>query len=172
MKTEIIKIESGSIECPVVNEQRYVAIKPVCEILGVDPDGQRQAIQAHPLYNSVAELNPATGSDGKQYQMLCLPLKRFFLWLGGIHPNKVKEEARENVLKYQTLICDVLYEKFVEEPEFYKMKSEQKEKLRQELDVVDESRERLRKQLKSVESLTWEDFKANNRQLKLLFQEK
>ncbi len=171
MKTEIIKIENGRVECPVVNEQRYVAIKPVCEILGIDPDGQRQAIQAHPLYNSVAELNPATGSDGKQYQMLCLPLKRFFLWLGGIHPNKVKEEARENVLKYQTLICDVLYEKFVEEPEFHKMKSEQKEKLRQQLDVVDESREKLRKRLKSVDNLTWEDFKANKQQLKLLFQE-
>ena len=41
MKTEIIKIENGSVECPVVNEQRYVAIKPVCEILGIDVDGQR-----------------------------------------------------------------------------------------------------------------------------------
>ena len=54
MKTEIIKIENGSVECPVVNEQRYVAIKPVCEILGIDVDGQRQSIQAHPLYSSVA----------------------------------------------------------------------------------------------------------------------
>ena len=51
------------------------------------------------------------------------------------------------------------------------MKSEQKEKLRQQLDVVDESREKLRKQLKSVDNLTWEDFKANKQQLKLLFQE-
>ena len=84
-------------------------------------------------------------------------MKRFFLWLGGIHPNKVKEEAKENVLKYQELISDILYEKFVEEPEFHKMKSEQKEKLRQ--------------QLKSVDNLTWEDFKANKQQLKLLFQE-
>ena len=171
MKTEIIKIESGIIECPVMNDQRYVAIKPVCDILGIDSDSQRQAIQTHPLYSSVAVLNPATGNDGKQYQMLCLPLKRFFLWLGGIHPNKVKEEAKEGVLKYQTLICDILYEKFVEEPEFYKMKSEQKEKLREQLDFVDESRDQLRKQLKTVESLTWEDFKANNRQLKIAFAE-
>lgn len=103
--------------------------------------------------------------------MLCLPLKRFFLWLGGIHPNKVKEEAKENVLRYQELISDILYEKFVEEPEFYKMKSEQKEKLREQLDLIDESREKLRKQLKSVENLTWEDFKASKRQLHLPFSE-
>lgn len=171
MKTEVIKIESGMIECPVVNDQRYVAIKPVCEILGIDVDGQRQSIQTHPLYSSVAVLNPATGSDGKQYQMVCLPLKRFFLWLGGIHPNKVKEEARENVLRYQELISDILYEKFVEELEFYKMKSEQKEKLREQLDLIDESREKLRKQLKNVENLTWEDFKASKHQQHLPFSE-
>ena len=171
MKTEVIKIENWMIECPVVNDQRYVAIKPVCEILGVDPDSQRQVIQTHPLFASTAVFNPVVAGDGKQREMLCLPLKRFFLWLGGIHPNKVKEEARENVLRYQELISDILYEKFVEEPEFYKMKSEQKEKLREQLDLIDESREKLRKQLKSVENLTWEDFKANNRQLHLPFSE-
>ncbi len=170
MKTEIVKIENGIIECPVVNEQRYIAIKPVCEILGIDPDSQRQVIQTHPLFTSVAVLNTATGSDGKQYQMLCLPLKRFFLWLGGIHPNKVKEEAREGLMKYQELISDILFEKFVEEPEFYKMKSEQKDRLREELDAIDESRDKLRKQLKQIDTLTWEDFKANNRQLKLPFE--
>lgn len=170
MKTEIVKIENGIIECPVVNEQRYIAIKPICEILGIDQDSQRQVIQTHPLFTSVAVLNTATGSDGKQYQMLCLPLKRFFLWLGGIHPNKVKEEAREGLMKYQELISDILFEKFVEEPEFYKMKSEQKDRLREELDALDESRDKLRKQLKQIDSLTWEDFKANNRQLKLPFE--
>ena len=171
MKTETIKIESGSIECPVVNEQRYVAIKPVCEILGIDYPTQTEVLKSHPVFNSTIGLIPIVGGDGKQRDMLCISLKRFFLWLGGIHPNKVKEDARENVLKDQILICDILYEKFVEEPEFHKMKSEQKEKLRQQLDVVDESREKLRKQLKSVDNLTWEDFKANKQQLKLLFQE-
>lgn len=97
MKTEIVKIENEIIECPVVNEQRYVAIKPVCEMLGIDLDSQRQVIQTHPLYASSAVLNTVVAGDGKQREMLCLPLKRFFLWLGGIHPNKVKEEAKEGL---------------------------------------------------------------------------
>ena len=126
---------------------------------------------ANPAWPKGSKSRGFSTGDGKQREMLCLPLKRFFLWLGGIHPNKVKEEARENVLRYQELISDILYEKFVEEPEFYKMKSEQKEKLREQLDLIDESREKLRKQLKSVENLTWEDFKANNRQLHLPFSE-
>ncbi len=113
MKTEVIKIESGMIECPVVNDQRYVAIKPVCEILGVDPDSQRQVIQTHPLFADNIRLIRCMAKDGKLREMLCLPLKRFFLWLGGIHPNRVKEESKEVVLRNQILICDSLYEKFI-----------------------------------------------------------
>ena len=169
MKNEVIKIKEREIECPVQNEQRYVAIKPVCEILGISSSGQLQSIQTNPLYSSVNKSILSTGADGKQYQMLCLPLKRFFMWLGSINPNKVKENAREKVLTYQELICDILYEKFVEEPEFYKMKNEQKEKLREQLLKIDESREQIRKELKIIEGLTWEEFKANNRQLKLPF---
>lgn len=113
MKTEIIKIESGMIECPVVDDQRYVAIKPVCEILGIDPDSQRQVIQTHPLFADNIRLIPCMAKDGKLREMFCISLKRFFLWLGGIHPNKVKEESKEMVLRNQTLICDMLYEKFI-----------------------------------------------------------
>lgn len=126
MKTEIVKIENEIIECPVVNEQRYVAIKPVCEMLGIDHPTQTEVLKSHPIFSSTIGLIPVVGGDGKLREMLCLPLKRFFLWLGGIHPNKVKEEVREGLMKYQELISDILFEKFVEEPEFYKMKSEQK----------------------------------------------
>lgn len=169
MKIEIVKIESGMIECPVVNDQRYIAIKPACEMLGIDYPTQTEVLKSNPIYSSTIGLIPIVGGDGKQREMLCISLKRFFLWLGGIHPNKVKEEARESVLKYQALICDVLYEKFVEEPEFYKLKNEQKGQLLEQLNEVNESREKLKKQLKTIEDLTWDDFKANNRQLKIDF---
>ena len=33
MKTEIVKIENGIIECPVIDGQRYIAIKPVKHII-------------------------------------------------------------------------------------------------------------------------------------------
>ena len=170
MKTEIVKIENGIIECPVVDEQRYIAIKPVCELMGISYHAQTEALKNHPTFASTIRLIETVGADNKQREMLCISFKRFLLWLGGIHPNKVKEEAKEGLMKYQELISDILFEKFVEEPEFYKMKSEQKDRLREQLDLIDESRDKLRKQLKQIDSLTWEDFKANNRQLKLSFE--
>lgn len=104
-KTEIVKIENGTvIECPVLNNERYVAIRPVCEILGVDADSQFQTLKNHPIFAPTTVLIPVVGADEKQREMLCISLKRFFGWVFTIHPNKIKEENRENLMKYQTLI--------------------------------------------------------------------
>lgn len=170
-RTEIVKIENGTvIECPVVDNERYVAVKPVCEILGVDYKTQTEVIKTHPLFASVMGLIPTTGADGKQYEMLCISLKRFFGWIFTIHPNKIKEENRENLMKYQTLICDVLYEKFVEEPEFYKMKTEQENQILEQLAEIDTTKGELKRKLKIVKIATWEEFKMNNRQLSIPFE--
>lgn len=89
----------------------------------------------------------------------------------GQHSSKqIKEEIRAELLKYQRLICDIIFEKFVEEPEFYKLKNEQKGQLLEQLNEVNESREKLKKQLKTIDDLSWEDFKANKRQLKIDFE--
>lgn len=171
-KTEIVKIENGTvIECPVLDNERYVAVKPVCEILGVAYPAQTEVLKNHPIFNTTVRLIETVGGDDKLREMLCISLKRFFGWVFTIHPNKIKEENRENLMKYQTLICDVLYEKFVEEPEFYKMKIEQENRILEQLTEIDNTRGELKKALRNVKAATWEEFKANNRQLKIQFAE-
>ncbi len=56
MKTEIVKIENGIIECPVVDEQRYIAIKPVCELMGISYPAQTEALKNHPTFASTIRL--------------------------------------------------------------------------------------------------------------------
>lgn len=111
MKTEIVKIQNRTIKCLVEDDQRYVVIKPICEKLGIDWSAQIEVLKSHPIFNSTIRLIRTTGADGKQREMLCMPLKRFFLWLEGIHPNKVKEESKEELIKFQESICDILFER-------------------------------------------------------------
>lgn len=114
MKTEIVKVNDIQIECPYNPEtnEHFVVIKPICEALEIDFSVQVQSIKNDPILSSVVVLNTTTGKDGKRYEMLTLPLRYFYGWLFGIHPNKVKPEAREAVIQYKRLIYDAIYNYF------------------------------------------------------------
>ncbi|WP_137426059.1 phage antirepressor N-terminal domain-containing protein [Escherichia coli] len=48
--------------------------------------------------------------DGKQRNMVSMPLRKLAGWLQTINPNKVKPEIRDKVIRYQEECDDVLYE--------------------------------------------------------------
>jgi hypothetical protein len=100
----------------------YVPVKPICEVLGINHDTQLNSMKSHPILGSVTALRAATGADGKEYQMVCLPLKYALAWLLGIDSRNVKPEAQEAVMKYQVLCYDTIYDKFFLEPERQKEK--------------------------------------------------
>ena len=94
------------------DSEKLVPIKPICEALGIDDDAQRRKIQDDDFLSSVAVLSTATGADGKQYEMFCLPLEFIFGWLFTINPKNVKEEAQEAVRQYRIECYRVLYNHF------------------------------------------------------------
>lgn len=106
---------------------------------------------------SVTALRAATGSDGKTYEMVCLPLKYALAWLLGIDSRNVKSEAKEGLLKYQNECYDVIYDKFFLEPQ------RQKDKLiainRQELEIANikseekELKSKMKRALKKLEEI-------------------
>ncbi len=74
MNTTNVAIING-ITLQVVADEReqLVAVKPVCEILGVDDKAQRDKINEHPLFSSVRVLSTSTGADGKDRMQLSIP---------------------------------------------------------------------------------------------------
>jgi len=80
--------------------------------LGVAYPPQYSKLQIDPILSSVVMLSVTTGADGKSYEMVTIPLKYVFGWLFRIDSRNVKEEVRENVLKYQTECYEVLYNRF------------------------------------------------------------
>ena len=96
----------------VVTSDMCVPIKPICEALGVAFQSQAEKIKSDLILSSVVTLGITTGADGKQYEMLCLPLKYVYGWIFSINPNNVKVESRENVMRYKQECYDALYEYF------------------------------------------------------------
>lgn len=89
------------------NGQPHVPMRPVVEGMGLAWQAQFDKLKQR--FGSVIMEIMTTGKDGKQYQMLCLPLKKLFGWLMTISPNKVKPECKEAVIKYQEECDDVLW---------------------------------------------------------------
>ena len=173
MKTiNVAIINNVSLQVVADEREQLVAVKPVCEILGVDYPGQFAKLKEHPLYSSVIGLSSTTGADGKTYEMVCLPLRYFPSWLFSINPNNVKEEVRENLMEYQKKCNDILYDYFFSRVDF----SRKKEKaVAMAKEACDEKLEQLRiakSELKVAENelnkalaLTFEDWQADRQQL-------
>lgn len=158
------------------NAEKLVPIKPICEALGIDAKVQRNKIQEHPILNSIGVLSTLVAADGKQREMLCLPLEYVFGWLFTINPSNVSKEACESVLSYQLECYRALYEYFTEPQTFLK----QKQALMEEKVNDYQSRQRdfknaqklmneAKAELNQVMKFTIEDWRANNRQLNLPF---
>ena len=83
------------------NANFFVPVKPICEAIGIDHSAQVQRIKRHYILDSTVVTLTTVGADGKDREMLCLPLEFVYGWLFTIDANLVSESNRENVARYQ-----------------------------------------------------------------------
>ncbi len=109
VKSTTVATINGQKILVIENGEKRVAVKPICEALGVAYQSQIERLKNDPILSSVIMLSVTTGADGKRYEMTTIPFKFVFGWLFRIDSRNVKEEARESVLKYQMECYDALY---------------------------------------------------------------
>ncbi|CAM0660572.1 phage antirepressor N-terminal domain-containing protein [Acinetobacter baumannii] len=90
------------------NNQPFTAMRPIVEGMGLTWQSQYEKLKQR--FSSVITEIVTTGKDGKQYNMVCLPVRKLFGWLMTISPNKVNPEIRDTVIMYQQECDDVLWE--------------------------------------------------------------
>ncbi len=66
MKKLISIVNGVEISAVFENGETYVPVKPICEAIRIDAEGQRQRIMRHYILGSVAFTLKATGADGKK----------------------------------------------------------------------------------------------------------
>lgn len=117
-KRSVEKVEFAGKELMAVkeNERIFVALKPICEALGLDWEPQRKLITSDPVLSSVTSVTEATGSDGKQYEMVCLPLDYLNGWLFKISAKRYKGERQAAIIQYQKECYRVLAKHFSQSP--------------------------------------------------------
>ncbi|MDE6267322.1 MAG: phage antirepressor N-terminal domain-containing protein [Muribaculaceae bacterium] len=95
------------------NGEIFVPIKPICEVVTVNYTSQVEKLQSDETFaTSTVPLRGIVAADGKEREMLCLPLWLVYLWLGTINPKYVSDEARPKVIAYRLECARALYEHF------------------------------------------------------------
>lgn len=119
MNTQLTSVpfHGQSLLATLVHDVPHVAMKPICENIGLDWKSQHRKITTHPVLKQVMVMMTTTslGKDGKTYtiDMLMLPVKFLHGWLFSIDSNRVKPEIRERLVEYQTECFDVLANHFM-----------------------------------------------------------
>ena len=91
----------------IVTDDQLVALRPVCEAMGLDFDGQRKRLRRTSWATAV--IMTAVGADGKSREMLAVDRRTFTMWLATIETGRLKNErARRMVELFQREAADAL----------------------------------------------------------------
>ena len=115
-KSKIVKFNNQQVPVFMQGDKPYVAMKPICENIGLDWEAQRQRIKRNHVLDVSACMIKVVAQDGKFREVLALPIGCLNGWLMGVDANKVKPEIKDTLIKYQLECYDVLYKHFMPKP--------------------------------------------------------
>lgn len=144
------------------NEVIYIAIKPICEALGLDYKTQVEKIKEDVILSQLWGLHPSTAADKKEREMICLPLEYIFGWVFSIG-----NQANETFLQYKQECYHVLYNYHVGRAMFALKKEQQKNELLLRMQVASAEQKSLKSQYNLVDKLDFDEYLQNEKQIKM-----
>ena len=91
--------------------EAYVALKPICENMGIDFNGQYQRLKRAEWATMC--MTHTVGADGKTRDMVAIDRQTFAMWLATIDTPRIKDEdAKRLVVLYQQEAAKVLERHF------------------------------------------------------------
>jgi hypothetical protein len=161
----IAQINGKPIRVIKEGNREYVAIKPICEILGINYTTQIERLKEDPILNSLIPLKGTIGADNKKREMSCIPFKYVFGWLFKINPSNVHEKAKDNLIKYQKECYEILYKYQTRLGVYYRFKEDKSARINEKISDLQQQLNKEKKQLRSVQSLSIEEFEINQSSL-------
>lgn len=105
--TDLIPFHGTQIVAERHDGKQWVAIRPACDSLGLDPDAQLKRLKAQPWATTV--VTTGVGADGKRRDMVMADRRTFTMWLATISTSRIKNpELRDLLSAYQCEAADAL----------------------------------------------------------------
>lgn len=95
------------ISAEMHGSEQWVALRPLCEAIGLAYQVQHKKISENPQFSCHHMVT--TGSDGKTYEMLMIPVKQIGMWICNINARKVKPEMKDRLIECQKELQWVLH---------------------------------------------------------------
>lgn len=111
-----VEFHDQSLVAVLIDGKPFVAMKPICENIGLQWEAQQKRIQRNPALSKGMSIMDMPSKGGVQ-QTLCLPLSKLNGWLFGVDVNRVREDIRPRLMQYQEECFDVLYRHFMPAPD-------------------------------------------------------
>lgn len=100
ISTQTISFNNQSLITVEQNGNHYVAMKPICENIGLAWEPQVLRIKRDEVL-SQGMIVMITPTNGGNQNMICLPIEYLNGWLFGIDINRCKPEIRDTLIKYK-----------------------------------------------------------------------
>jgi hypothetical protein len=164
MEKKILELNGKTLHCVFVDGKWWVAVKPICEALGVNYNRQFQNIKEDEILGSVFAIQQIQIPEDQGRDMLCLPEKFIYGWVFSL-----RSDSGE-LLQYKRKCYEILYDYFEglltrrqETLADRSLKQARKDQLEQEL-IEDERYKELQK-LKTELSQINSSLKVQDREL-------
>ena len=112
--TSLIPFHGTQIVADLIDGTPYIAIKPLCESLGIDSDSQIKRLKRQPWASTVVMTVQLPG-DNQARGVTMIDRRTFTMWLATIQTSRIKDDAARDLLTaYQCEAADVLDQYFNE----------------------------------------------------------
>lgn len=110
MTADLVPVPVPGADTPLqaiqIDGRPLVALRPLCDVLGIDPDTQAKKLRGRSWATTV--LKTVVAADGRPREMLLIDRRTMTMWLATLDERRVLESARERVVAYQREAADAL----------------------------------------------------------------
>lgn len=107
-----INVNGKEINIEKIDAVDYIAIKPICNAIGVNYTTQIEKIDEDEKLHQLTPLGGMVAEDGKTRKMRAIPYRYVFGWLFTISPKNVSGEVRKRIMRYRDECYDALFDHF------------------------------------------------------------